>query len=147
MQQLNFPAYTFRFKSSENKILIFDEIRKKFVRLTPEEWVRQHVIQFLIHQKKYPKTLISVEKRITVAQLNKRYDIVVYTPEGDIQLLVECKAPEVTVSQEVFDQTARYNLLLKADYLMVTNGLHHYYCMMDYENQKYIFKKQLPDFQ
>ncbi|HLU50986.1 MAG TPA: type I restriction enzyme HsdR N-terminal domain-containing protein [Flavobacteriaceae bacterium] len=147
MQQLNFPAYTFRFKSSENKILIFDEIRKKFVRLTPEEWVRQHVIQFLIHQKKYPKTLISVEKRITVAQLNKRYDIVVYTPEGDIQLLVECKAPEVTVSQEVFDQTARYNLLLKADYLMVTNGLQHYYCMMDYENQKYIFKKQLPDFQ
>lgn len=147
MQQLNFPAYTFRFKSSENKILIFDEIRKKFVRLTPEEWVRQHVIQFLIHQKKYPKTLISVEKRITVAQLNKRYDIVVYTPEGGIQLLVECKAPEVTVSQEVFDQTARYNLLLKADYLMVTNGLQHYYCMMDYENQKYIFKKQLPDFQ
>ncbi len=147
MQQLNFPAYTFRFKSSENKILIFDEIRKKFVRLTPEEWVRQHVIQFLIHQKKYPKTLISVEKRITVAQLNKRYDIVVYTPEGDIQLLVECKAPEVTVSQEVLDQTARYKLLLKADYLMVTNGLQHYYCMMDYENQMYIFKKQLPDFQ
>ena len=146
MQKLNFPEYSFRFKNSENKVLIFDEIRKKFVALTPEEWVRQHVVKFLLDEKKYPKSYINVEKNIKINGLTKRYDIVVFNPDGSIFLLVECKAPEVSITQNVFDQIARYNLKLNAQYLMVTNGLNNYFCQMDFENEKYIFLKELPPF-
>ncbi|WP_264549581.1 type I restriction enzyme HsdR N-terminal domain-containing protein [Flavobacterium sp. N2820] len=146
MQKLNFPVYSFRFKNSENKVSIFDEIRKKFILLTPEEWVRQHVIQFLLQEKKYPKSLINVEKLIKINDLNKRYDGVVFQPNGEIFLLIECKAPEVPISQHTFDQIARYNLVLKAKYLMVTNGLNHYFCQMDFENEKYVFLKELPEY-
>lgn len=147
MQKLQFPTYTFRFKNSENKIAIFDEIRKKFIVLTPEEWVRQHVVSFLQQEKKYPKSYINVEKLIKVYDLNKRYDVVVYQPSGAIYLLIECKAPEVIISQDTFDQIARYNLKLKAKYLMITNGLNHYFCEMDFENEKYVFLNDLPDFE
>ncbi|HRG18469.1 MAG TPA: type I restriction enzyme HsdR N-terminal domain-containing protein [Flavobacterium lutivivi] len=146
MQKLNFPSYSFRFKNSENKVLIFDEIRKKFVALTPEEWVRQHVVKFLFEEKKYPKSYINVEKNIKINGLTKRYDIVIFNPDGSIFLLVECKAPEVSITQNVFDQIARYNLKLNAQYLMVTNGLNNYFCQMDFENEKYIFLKELPLF-
>lgn len=147
MQQLQFPAYNFRFKSSENKISIFDEIRKKFVVLTPEEWVRQHVIQFLLRDKNYPKSHINVEKELLLNQTKKRYDIVIYNKNGSIFLIVECKAPQIEISQNTFDQIARYNLSLKAEYLMVTNGLHHYYCQMDYKNEKYQFLKEIPNYE
>lgn len=146
MQKLNFPEYSFRFKNSENKVLIFDEIRKKFVALTPEEWVRQHVVKFLLDEKKYPKSYINVEKNIKINGLTKRYDIVIFNPDGSIFLLVECKAPEVSITQNVFNQIARYNLKLNAQYLMVTNGLNNYFCQMDFENEKYIFLKELPLF-
>ena len=146
MQKLNFPTYSFRFKNSENKVSIFDEIRKKFIVLTPEEWVRQHVIQFLLENMKYPKSYINVEKLIKVNDLSKRYDGIVFQPNGEIFLLIECKAPEVPISQATFDQIARYNLVLKAKYLMVTNGLNHYFCQMDFENEKYIFLKELPEY-
>ena len=142
MQQLNFPRYQFRFKSSENKTLIFDEIRKKFIVLTPEEWVRQHVVQFLISEKKYPKSLINVEKQLKVKGTLKRYDVVVYNNDGSIFLIVECKAPAIAISQQTFDQIARYNIEANATYLMVTNGLNHYYCQLDYENEKYIFSER-----
>ncbi|NMH26304.1 type I restriction enzyme HsdR N-terminal domain-containing protein [Flavobacterium solisilvae] len=146
MQKLNFPAYTFRFKNSENKVAIFDVIRKKFIILTPEEWVRQHTVQFLLEEKKYPKSHINVEKLIKVNDTSKRYDIAVFKPNGELFLLIECKAPEVSISQDTFDQIARYNLKLKAEYLMVTNGLNHYFCQMDFENEKYVFLKELPNF-
>ena len=146
MQNLNFPNYSFRFKNSENKVSIFDEIRKKFILLTPEEWVRQHVVQFLLQDKKYPKSYINVEKLIKINDLSKRYDGVVFEPNGEIFLLIECKAPEVPISQQTFDQIARYNLVLKAKYLMVTNGLNHYFCQMDFENEKYVFLKELPEY-
>jgi hypothetical protein len=146
MQNLNFPTYSFRFKNSENKVSIFDEIRKKFILLTPEEWVRQHVVQFLLQDKKYPKSYINVEKLIKINDLSKRYDGVVFQPNGEIFLLIECKAPEVPISQQTFDQIARYNLVLKAKYLMVTNGLNHYFCQMDFENEKYVFLKELPEY-
>jgi predicted type IV restriction endonuclease len=146
MQNLNFPAYSFRFKNSKNKVSIFDEIRKKFIILTPEEWVRQHTIQFLLQEKKYPKSYINAEKTITINGTTKRYDLVVFKPNGELFLLVECKAPEVTISQQTFDQIARYNLKLNADYLMVTNGLNHYFCEMNLEEEKYIFLKELPEF-
>jgi hypothetical protein len=144
MKKLNFPVYSFRFKNSENKVAIFDEIRKKFMLLTPEEWVRQHTVQFLLQDKKFPKSYINVEKLIKINNLSKRYDVVVFQPNGDIFLLIECKAPEVPISQNTFDQIARYNLVLKAKYLMVTNGLNHYFCQMDFENEKYIFLNELP---
>ena len=147
MQQLNFPIYNFRFKNSENKVSIFDEIRKKFIILTPEEWVRQHVVRFLLEEKKYPKSLINVEKVLIVNGLRKRYDVVVFNPDGSIFVLVECKAPEIKTAQATFDQIARYNLALKAQFLMVTNGHNHYFCQMDFENEKYDFLKELPDYE
>ncbi len=147
MQQLNFPTYTFRFKNSENKVSIFDEVRKKFIILTPEEWVRQNVVQYLLQEKKYPKSYINVEKLIKVNDLSKRYDVIVYQPNGEIFLLIECKAPEIKIAQETFNQIARYNLTLKANYLMVTNGVNHYFCEMDFENEKYNFLKELPEFE
>ena len=147
MKKLNFPVYSFRFKNSENKVAIFDEIRKKFILLTPEEWVRQHTVQFLLQDKKFPKSYINVEKLIKINDLSKRYDVVVFQPNGEIFLLIECKAPEVPISQNTFDQIARYNLVLKAKYLMVTNGLNHYFCQMDFENEKYIYLNELPAYE
>jgi len=146
MQNLNFPSYNFRFKNSENKVSIFDDIRKKFIILTPEEWVRQHTVQFLLQEKKYPKSYINIEKLIKVNDINKRYDIVVFHPNGELFLLIECKAPEVKITQDTFDQIARYNLKLKAEYLMVTNGLNHYFCQMDFVKEQYVFLKELPDY-
>jgi len=146
MLSLNFPSYNFRFKSSENKQQIFDIIRKKFVSLQPEEWVRQHVIHYLSVDKKYPTSLINVEKTLSLNGLRKRYDVVVFNSDGSIHILVECKSPNVTVSQVVFDQIARYNMKMQAEYLMVTNGLEHFYCNMNYEEEKYSFLRQIPDF-
>jgi predicted type IV restriction endonuclease len=146
MQKLNFQLYNFRFKNSENKVSIFDEIRKKFIILTPEEWVRQHVIQFLLEEKKYPKSLINIEKVLKVNGLRKRYDVVVFNPDGSIFILIECKAPEIKIAQATFDQIARYNMTMKANFLMVTNGLNHYFCQMDFENEKYTFLENLPNY-
>lgn len=146
MTKLNFPTYSFRFKNSENKTYIFDVIRKKFLVLTPEEWVRQHVVLYLIQEQKYPKSLINVEKLVNVNGIKKRYDIVVFNTDGSIFLLVECKAPEVKLTQQTFDQIAQYNFILKAENLMVTNGLNHYFCQMDFEREHYVFLKEAPDF-
>lgn len=146
MQRLNFDQYNFRLKSSENKILIFDEIRKKFVVLQPEEWVRQHVIKYLTLNKGYPKSLINVEKKLEVNGLVKRYDVVVFKKDGSILLIVECKAPAITIKQDTFDQIARYNMTLNADYLMVTNGISHYFCNMDYTNERYSFLAEIPNY-
>tara|TARA_R110002049_G_scaffold309289_1_gene520223 strand:+ start:9932 stop:10381 length:450 start_codon:yes stop_codon:yes gene_type:complete len=146
LQALNFPQFSFRFKNNENKISIFDEIRKKFVVLQPEEWVRQHCVHYLIEEKKYPKSLINIEKELTVNTLKKRYDIVIFNPDGSIHLIVECKAPKITINQDVFDQIARYNLELNATFLMVTNGLNHYYCQMDFEKERYQFLMDIPEY-
>lgn len=146
MQLLNFPEYRFRLKNSENKPAIFDVLRKKFVLLTPEEWVRQHTVFFLMHEKNFPEQLLNVEKKLLINGLTKRYDIVGYKPDRSIRLIVECKAPKIKITQEVFDQIARYNLTLDAEYLMVTNGLQHYFCQLDYEEKKYRFLKELPKY-
>ena len=144
MQQLSFPAYAFRLKSSENKSYIFDVIRKRFLVLTPEEWVRQHVLQWLLRDRGYPISHINVEKEIKVGNTRKRYDIVIFNPDGSLLLIVECKAPAIKITQETFDQIARYNLQLQADYLMVTNGLSHYYCKVDNQVERYDFLRELP---
>lgn len=144
MQKLNFPEYSFRFKNSENKTAVFDEIRKKFIILTPEEWVRLHTVQYLIQEKGIPKSLINVEKQLKLGKMVKRYDVVVYKPNGEIYIIVECKSPKVKITQDTFDQIARYNMQLRADYLMITNGLEHYYCNMDYTEKNYNFLAELP---
>ena len=146
MQDLNFPTYSFRLKNSKNNTHIFDVIRKKFVVLQPEEWVRQHCVQYLIQEKNYPISLINVEKVIVINGLKKRYDIVVFNPDGSLALVVECKAPKVKITQAAFDQIARYNLALKAPYLMVTNGLNHYFCTMNHDNESFEFLETLPDY-
>jgi len=146
MVPLNFPEYKFRLKSSENNVRIFDSIRKKFVVLQPEEWVRQHVVNYLLEEKNYPKSLVNVEKQLVINDIKKRYDIVVFNSDGSIHILVECKAPQINIDQTTFDQIARYNLELKADYLMVTNGLDHFYCKMDFTSEKYTFLRDIPDF-
>ncbi len=145
MQRLQFPEYSFRFKNSENKPLIFDPIRKKFIVLNPEEWVRQHVVQFLIQEKNYSENLINVEKQLKLHNTTKRYDVVVFNSDGSVFLIVECKAPSISITQETFDQIARYNMSLNASFLMVTNGLDHYYCQIDFENQRYVFLRDLPN--
>ena len=146
MQKLNLPTYNFKFKSSENKTLIFDKLRKKYIVLTPEEWVRQHFVYFLIEEKKYPISLIALEKQLTINNRKKRTDILVFNTAGNHEIIVECKAPSIKITQATFDQIARYNLKLKATYLIVTNGLEHFYCKMDFENETYIFLKEVPDY-
>ena len=146
MQELNFPKFEYRFKSTENKVSIFDVIRKKFIILQPEEWVRQHCIHYLINVKKFPLSLINVEKELIINGLKKRYDIVVYNSDGSIHLIVECKSYKVEINQNTFDQIARYNLTLDANYLMVTNGINHYYCQMNMEEERYAFLRDIPEY-
>lgn len=146
MTELNFPQFSFRLKNSENKVSIFDCIRKKFVILQPEEWVRQHCVHYLINEKKYPISHINVEKELKINGLKKRYDIVVFNSDGSIHLIVECKAPRIKINQSTFDQIAQYNLALEATFLMVTNGLNHYYCQMDFKAEKYLFLQNIPDY-
>ena len=147
MRQLNFKQYSFRFKNRENKPLIFDVVRKKFMVLTPEEWVRQNTIQYLVKELNIPLSLINVEKQIKLHDTIKRYDIVTFNPDGSIHLIVECKADSIKISQDTFDQIARYNLVLKSTFLMVTNGMDHYYCKMDLQNKRYSFLETLPEYQ
>ena len=143
MLQLEFPNYTFKIKNSGNGNYIFDEIRKKYIKLTKEEWVRQNCVKFLINEKNFSPVLINIEKTIKINNLIKRYDIVVYKPDGGIKLLVECKSPEIKINQKTFDQIAIYNMNLKSELLMVTNGLRHYFCEINYYNKCYTFLKDI----
>ena len=146
MIKLNLPQYKFKLKSNENKTLIFDKVRKKYFVLTPEEWVRQHYVSFLIEEKKYPISLIALEKQLTINGLKKRSDILIFNTNGTPEIIVECKAPSVKITQETFDQIARYNLKLQANYLVVTNGLQHIFCKIDTEKESYIFLPEIPDY-
>lgn len=141
---LNFPEkYQFRLKQTDEINYIFCEIRKKWLQLSPEEWVRQHVIQFLIQNRKYTKTAINSEVIINTNGMKKRADLIVFKKEKPF-IIVECKAPGVQIAEEVFDQIARYNLELDAQYLMLTNGFNHYFCQMDFKNCRYNFLKEIP---
>lgn len=147
MKTLNLPSYQFKLKQQGLRTQIFDSIRKKYVVLTPEEWVRQNFLQFLIQDKKYPASLIAVEAGLKYNQLQKRMDVLVYNKQGTPHLMVECKAPEVKINQDVFDQIARYNMVFKVKYLVVTNGMHHFCCLMDYPNNAYQYLEQIPVFE
>lgn len=146
MHLLNLPTYKFKIKNTKNKYTIFDIVRKKYVSLTPEEWVRQHFIHYLIKEKKYPISLIAIEKQLTINNLTKRTDILVFNLKGTPEIIVECKAPSIKITQHTFDQIARYNLKLNANYLIVSNGLKHYYCEMDFFKEEYIFLNSIPNY-
>ena len=143
---LNLPHYPFKIKQKENQYYIFDEIRKKYLLLTPEEWVRQHLIQYLIKEKKYPKTLFSLEGGLKLNSLQKRTDILIFNLKGEKLLLVECKAPSVKITQSTFDQIARYNIIHKVPLLIVSNGLQHYFCKINFQEGNYEFIENLPEY-
>lgn len=142
---LNFPKYPFRFERMDGRIFVYDEIRKKMILLTPEEWVRQHTVRFVSEQTGVPTSRINVEKSFRVSGVPKRYDVVVYAMDGSILLLVECKKHTVPINQKVLDQICTYNMQLKAKYLMLTNGLQHVFCEMDFEQNQIHFLQQLPN--
>ena len=146
MLELSFPKYEFRLKKNDEKRFIFDEIRKKYIELTPEEWVRQNCIKFLIKEKKFKKHLISIEKKITLNKLIKRFDIIAHDNFGKPNLLVECKAPNIIINQKSFDQIIGYNKVIDAKYLMLTNGIIHYYCRTNKIDGKINFLKEIPNY-
>lgn len=147
MKNLNLPDYKFNLKKSKvGKTEIFDKCRRKYIILTPEEWVRQNFIQFLISEKNVPQSLISVEKEIILNKTKKRPDIVVFTKNAKPKIIIECKAPEIKITQDVLDQIARYNISLRVEYLIVTNGMTHICCKIDYQNHSFEFLENIPDY-
>lgn len=146
MIKLNLPEFQFNIKTENNKELIFDEIRKKYLVLTPEEWVRQNFIKYLIEEKHYPKSLIAIEKHIILNNLLKRCDAVVYDKNGNPKVIVEFKAPEVKISKKTFEQISQYNFKLKVGFLIVSNGLTHFCCKVDYDKFTTEFYPEIPFF-
>lgn len=144
MQPLNFPTLNIQMRNNGQRQEIWDNVRKKWLLLTPEEWVRQHLIQYLHTDKGFPLSLMAVEKTIDLYGMKKRYDLVIYNNNGTPMLLAECKAPEVTISQAVFEQAARYNITMKVPYLLITNGLSHYCCSIDLEKGTSQFLQDIP---
>ena len=142
--QIEFSKYDLRIRSENNIQYIFDIIRKKHVVLTPEEWVRQHIIHYLLYDHQFPKSLISVEKKLTLNELTKRTDIVLYNKKAEPVLIVECKAESVPLSQKTFEQIARYNLTLNVPFLWVTNGKTNHLCRIDHTLKTFIFLEKLP---
>lgn len=142
MKKLNLPPYSIDIQQKEQKIHVFDIVRKKYVVLTPEEWVRQHFVNFLMSEMGYSRNLISLESKLVYNTLTKRSDIVIYDKQMKPFLLVECKAPEVKLTDQVYQQAAMYNKELKAPYLVVTNGMEHYCFTIDHG--KLVFQDQIP---
>jgi hypothetical protein len=146
LKQLNLPGYSFRIIEDEGFKKIFDPIRKKFVKLTPEEWVRQNFITFLVRILGYPVGLIAVEKAFRWNRLSRRTDILVHNRKGTPLIVVECKAPDVKISSDVFDQIFTYNMKLQVPVLVVTNGITHFACRVEEEPGKYHFIDSLPSY-
>lgn len=148
MTELNLPKYNMRIsRDRNNNIKIFDSIRKKFVSLTPEEYVRQHFTNWLINYLHYPMGLIANEVKISLNSTIKRCDTIVYSNTGDPMMIIEYKAPHISINQNVFDQIVRYNMVLKTKYLVVSNGMQHYCCIIDYDNNSYQFIPHIPTYE
>lgn len=146
MVPLNLPQYSFSFRNDKGKEQIFDRFRKKYINLSPEEWVRQNFLCWLCEEKKYPISHIAVEKSIAVNELLKRYDAVIYSKKHNPIMLIEFKSPDVKIMQSAFEQASRYNLTLKVPYLTVSNGINHYCCSVNFENGQITFHKEIPYF-
>ncbi len=146
MRNLNLPEYDFKQREEDGKPHILDVFRKKYVMLTPEEEVRQRFARYLVEEKDYPASLIMTEYALKLNEMTRRCDILVHKPAGSPVVLIECKAPAVSISKETFDQAARYNMVFQVKYLMVTNGLKHYCCYLDMENHSVHFLREIPSY-
>ena len=146
MYKLNLPTFDFKLSSKDSKIFIFDIIRKKHYVLTPEEWVRQNLIHYLVLNLNYPKSLIKVEAKLKYNNLTKRADILVYDNNFAIKLLVECKSYKIKLNKSAFDQASVYNKKFKSEYLMVSNGINHFCCKYDWKNKNIIYTDSFPDY-
>jgi len=147
MYELNLPSYEINIRERDGRQIIFDQLRRKFVALTPEEWVRQHFVHFLTTAKGYPLQLLANEVELRMGAKRLRCDTLLYNRDLTPRMIVEYKAPTIKIQQKTFDQISVYNLLLKVDYLIVSNGLQHYCCRMDYNHQSYCFLEDIPDFE
>ena len=146
MTVLNLRSFDYKIKKEKDRLFIFDIIRKRYIALTPEEWVRQHFVSYLISYKGYPLGLIGNEISLRLNGQNRRCDTVIYDIYGSPLMIIEYKAPHITLNQEVFNQVIRYNIALKVKYLVVSNGINHYCCVMDYDNMCPHFLKEIPDY-
>lgn len=144
--ELNLPSFDIRLQRDDEGVKIFDRLRKKFIILTPEEWVRQHFVNYLINHKGFPEPLMANEIGITLNGTRRRCDTVVFDKHGSPMVIVEYKASSIVISQSTFDQIVRYNMVLHARYLIVSNGMNHYCCRIDYDNMSYDFLKEVPDY-
>ena len=147
MFRLNLPQYEINITEKDGKRLIFDFLRRKYVALTPEEWVRQHFTHYLVEHKGYPKALLGNEVELQIGDKKLRCDTLLYNKEAQPRIIIEYKAPTVKLQQKTFDQISAYNLLLRVDYLIISNGLEHYCCQMDYEQRQYRFLPDIPDYE
>ena len=147
MQPLNLPPYAAKVTCRDGKRMIFDKLRRKYVSLTPEEWVRQHFVHWLVEHKGYPKGLLGNEIELRVGEKKLRCDSILYNQFTEPRMIIEYKAPTVALTQKVFDQISAYNLLLHVDYLLISNGVQHFCCRMDYEHHSYIFLPDIPDYE
>jgi virulence-associated protein VagC len=145
-KEINLPAFPVRISEKNGKKLIFDPVRRKYVALTPEEWVRQHFVNYLITEKGYPSGLVANEVAIKLNHTNKRCDTVVYSRYLEPLAVIEYKSPAIEITNNVFDQIARYNMVLKVPFLIISNGLSHYCCRIDYNTQTYKFMEEIPDY-
>ena len=147
MQPLNFPVYPLRIQQIKKQYRVFDRIRKKYIVLTPEEWVRQHLVWYLIEELKYPEGLINLEYSFTVNNNPVRCDLIVFSSDGKPLLLAECKAPSISIGNTTLQQAGRYNIVTRTNWLIVTNGLKHLCCKVDHKDQKITFANEMPYYQ
>ena len=147
MHTLNLPPADLRCTQKEGQTAVFDPLRHRYVRLTPEEWVRQHFVHYLIHHMGYPEGLLANEVSLTLNQTAKRCDSVLYDLHAQPQMIIEYKAPHIQLNQHTFDQITRYNIVLRVPYLIVSNGLQHYCCRIDYERGTYAFLREIPRYE
>ena len=146
MDQLNLPPAALKLRSAGGKTEVWDIVRRRYIALTPEEWVRQHFVHFLINEKTVPASLIAIEVSLKYNRMSKRCDILVYDRQGMPLIIVECKAPGVNISEEAFMQVAMYNMTLKVPYLVVTNGMNQYICIIDHHKKSYSFLEEIPQY-
>lgn len=146
MLSLNLPKIEVKITSNNGKYAIFDVLRRRYVALTPEEWVRQHFVHYLIHHKGYPQALMANEVQVLLNGTKKRCDTVLYQRDLSARMIIEYKAPDVEITQATFDQITRYNMVLKVDYLIVSNGMQHYCCKLDYQTNSYTFLRDIPSY-
>ena len=146
MRQLNFPTYSFSIQRKGDKLQIYDILRKKWIFLTPEEWVRQHIVHYLINDKRTPQSLIAIEKSLKINNLTKRFDLVVFNKKGEPLVLIECKAPEIKITEDTLHQALRYNSVLKAPFILLSNGLDTYFGELNFTNHSFSYLNDVPNY-